>query len=71
MIEPTMMIKTIIRTPEDMVFVFSADGWQISQYQGWYQEVNELVLRNTGTGTIFKHWPVTSAEPEIVPWDHW
>jgi hypothetical protein len=65
------MIKTVIRTPEDMVFVFSENGRQVPEYQGFYLEVHELILRNAGTGTIFKHWPAASAEPEMVLRNNW
>ena len=71
MIKPTMTIKTAIRTAEDMVFVFNEDGRQVPEYQGRYQEVRESILRNAGVGTIFKHWPAVSAEPEIITRDNW
>lgn len=71
MIEQTMIIKTAIRTPGNMIFVFGEDGRQVPEYQGEYHEVREAVLRNAGIDTVFKHWPEESAEPEIVSRDNW
>jgi hypothetical protein len=66
-----MMIKTAIRTPGNMTFVFGEDGRQAPEYQGWYREVRDSILRNAGIDTIFKRWPDASAEPEIVSRDNW
>lgn len=71
MIKQTITIQTVIRTPEDMVFVFSEDDRQVPKYQGMYREVRELILRNTGADTIFKHWPTISVEPGIVARNNW
>jgi hypothetical protein len=50
------MIKSAIRCPDDMVLVFDEDEEQIPQYQGRYQEVKGLILKDAPPEAIFGHW---------------
>jgi hypothetical protein len=50
------MIKTVIRIRNNMVIVFDAEGEQIPQYQGQYQDVKGIILRDAPAGTVFNHW---------------
>ena len=49
------MIKTAIRFQSDMVMVFNAEGEQIPEYQGQYEDVKESILRNAPPDTVFSH----------------
>ena len=40
------MIKTIIRSTDDMVIVFDEEGEQVPAYQGSYPEVKPLILKD-------------------------
>ena len=40
------MIKTVTKSADGMVMVFDRMGEQIPQYQGQYQEVKALILRD-------------------------
>lgn len=64
-------MKTIIRLKNDMVMVFDADGEQVPEYQGWYEEVKERILRRAPPDTLFTHWFDDSAGPEIVSREGW
>jgi len=67
----TAMIKSVIRTQEDMVLVFNEKDRQIPEYQGLYKDVRQKILRNAVAGTVFKHWLESSPEPRIVPQNNW
>lgn len=49
------MIKTVIRTSNDMVIVFDERGEQIPEYQGPYEEVKDKILRDASPDAIFGH----------------
>ena len=65
------MIKTVIRFRDDMVMVFDAEGEQIIQYQGQYEDVKVSVLRDAPAGTVFNHWFDRTIEPEAVLEESW
>ena len=65
------MIKSAIRTPNDMVMVFDEDGEQIPEYQGCYDEVKELVLVNAPPGTLFGRWLDYKTDIETVSRNDW
>jgi hypothetical protein len=65
------MIKTVIRTKNDMVLVFDEKGEQIPRYQGYYNRVKENILADARPGSIFNHWFGYSPEPEVVRLDRW
>jgi hypothetical protein len=60
------MIKTIIRLKNDMVMVFDAEGEQLPEYQGQYEEVKTGILRDAPPDAIFVNWFGYRAEPEAV-----
>ena len=65
------MIKTVIRLGNDMVIVFDAEGEQVPEYQGQYQDVQERILGDAQSGTVFNHWFGYSLEPKAVPEKNW
>ena len=65
------MIKTVIRAGNDMVMVFDAEGEQMPEYQGQYEDVREGILRDAPAGTVFNHWFGCSLEPSDVPVKDW
>ncbi len=60
------MIKTIVRLKNDMVMVFDAEGEQIPEYQGQYEEVKMSILKDAPPNAIFIHWFGSEVEPETV-----
>jgi hypothetical protein len=65
------MIKTVIRLRNNLVMVFDAEGEQIPEYQGQYEDVKERILKDAATGTVFNHWFGHAPEPEAVPGKKW
>lgn len=65
------MIKTVIRLKNNMVMVFNAEGEQIPEYQGQYEDVKERILKDAATGTVFNYWFSHALEPEAVPGKNW
>jgi len=65
------MIKTVIRIRNNMVMVFDAEGEQVPDYQGQYEDVKERILRDAPSGTVFNHWFGHSLEPMAVPGKTW
>lgn len=65
------MIKTIIRLKNDMVMVFDAEGEQIPEYQGQYEEVKRSILRDAPPDAVFTHWFGYSAEPATIYREEW
>ena len=60
------MIKTVIRTRDDMIMAFDDAGEQLPLYQGRYKEVRERILRDATENTVFNHWFGYSLEPLAV-----
>lgn len=65
------MIKTVIRLRNNMVMVFDAEGEQIPEYQGQYEEVSARVLRDTPAGTRFRHWFGYALKSSPVSGENW
>ena len=65
------MVKTIIRTDDDMVLVFDERGEQVPEYQGRYSDVRDKVLANAFGAAEFFHWFGASRQPESVPAERW
>ena len=65
------MIKTVIRVRNNMVIVFDAEGEQVPEYQGQYEDVKERILRDAPSGTVFNHWFGYSLKPKAVPGKNW
>lgn len=65
------MIKSVIRCPNDMVLVFDDDEEQVPEYQGWYQQVRELILRDAPSDTIFGYWFNYETDIATLPREEW
>lgn len=65
------MIETIIRLENGMVMVFDAEGEQIPEYQGKYEEVKGSILRDAPPDAVFTHWFGYSAEPATICREEW
>jgi hypothetical protein len=65
------MIKTVIRLRNNAVMVFDAEGEQIPEYQGQYEDMKERILRDAPGGAVFNHWFGHSFEPNAVPGKDW
>ena len=65
------MIKTVIRLQNDMVMVFDADGEQIPEYQGQYEDVKGKILRDATPDAVFAHGFSIIIEPEIMLRKEW
>ena len=65
------MIKSAIKTPNNMVMVFNENGEQIPEYQGQYEEVKEHILKNAPPQTIFGHWIDYEADVRTVSREEW
>ena len=65
------MIKTVIRSSDGMVIVFDKTGEQIPEYQGRYEEVKPLILRDAPPETRFGYFPNGGQELKMVPKEEW
>ena len=65
------MIKSVIRCRNDMVIVFDEKGKQVFEYQGYYNDVREKILKNTRPDTQFSH--ECEGEPDLIhiPREDW
>jgi hypothetical protein len=65
------MIKSVIRCPNDMVLVFDNDEEQIPEYQGWYHQVRELILRDAPPEAVFGYWFNYESDIATLPREEW
>ena len=65
------MIKTIIRSQNNMVMVFDERGEQIPEYQNQYEEVKEKILKDAPLNAVFGYFPDYEIELQIVPREKW
>jgi hypothetical protein len=65
------MIKTVIRTKNDMVLVFDENGEEMPLYQGYYQAVKDNILADARPGATFNHWFGCALESVVVSKDRW
>jgi hypothetical protein len=65
------MIKSVIRCPNDMVLVFDENDEQIPKYQGRYQEVRELILKDAPPDTVFGYWFDDESDITTIPQEEW
>ena len=65
------MIKTVIRLRNSMVVVFDAEGEQIPEYQGQYEDVKGRILGDAPAGAKFNHWFGYTLKPKAVPGGKW
>ena len=54
-----------------MVLVFDQNEEQIPEYQGRYQEVRELILRDAPPETVFGHWFDYETDITTVSREEW
>ena len=65
------MIKTVIRSQNNMVMVFDKEGEQIPEYQGQYEEVEKIILRDAPPDAVFSHGFTDVGELQKVPREEW
>ena len=65
------MIKTVIKTPNNMVMVFDKKGEQIPEYQGQYEEVKEKILKDAPPDTRFVSFLNYETKLRVVPGEEW
>ncbi|MFC1948884.1 hypothetical protein ACFLW0_01750 [Chloroflexota bacterium] len=65
------MIKTAVRCPNDMVMVFDEMGEQVPEYQGWYEEVRDGILRDAPLDAAFGYFIDAVPEIQDVPRVEW
>jgi len=65
------MIKTVIRSQKNMVMVFDKKGEQIPEYQGQYEEVEKIILRDAPPDAVFAHGFTGVGELQKVPREEW
>ena len=65
------MIKTVIKSSDGTVIVFDEMGEQVPAYQGHYETVKPLILRDAPPQARFCHFPDGGQELKIVPREEW
>ena len=65
------MIRSVIKTPNNMALVFDENGEQIPEYQGQYEEVKERILKEATPETIFGHWVDYETDIQTVSRGEW
>jgi len=65
------MIKTVVRSHNNMVMVFNRRGEQIPKYQGQYEEVRKNILADAPPDTVFAHGFAGSGKLLKVPREEW
>jgi len=65
------MIKTAIRFQNNMVMVFDKEGEQIPIYQGQYEDVREIILRDAPPDAVFAHGFTDAGELRKVSQKEW
>lgn len=65
------MIKAVIRLKDDMVMVFDAEGEQIPEYQGQYENVKGRIIMDAPAGAKFNHWFGYTVKPKAVVMENW
>ncbi len=65
------MIKTVIRSRNDIVMVFDESGEPLPEFQGYYPEVKTRILAAAPEGAVFNHWFGHAPEPQAVGSKTW
>ena len=65
------MIKSIIKCSNNMVIVFDRRGEQIPQYQGQYEKVKEIILKDAPPEAVFAHGFAKGIELQKVTRHEW
>jgi len=66
-----IMIRSVIKTPNNMVMVFDDNGEQIPEYQGLYEELKERILKDAPPRTIFGCWLDYETDIRTVSREEW
>ena len=66
-----MVIESVYRLKNDTVMVFDAEGEQVPEYQGQYEDVKERILREVPSDAVLSHWFDSAIEPEVVTKENW
>ena len=66
-----MVIKSVYRLKNDTVMVFDAEGEQVPEYQGRYEDVKGSILREVPPDAVLSHWFDGAMEPEVVTKENW
>ena len=69
--EDKRVINTVIKSQNGTVMAFDADGEQIPEYQGQYDDVKESILRDAPTDALFTHWFDDGVRPLVVSREDW
>jgi hypothetical protein len=70
-VEEREMIKSVIRCPNNMVIVFDYEDEQVPEYQGYYEEVRERVLRDAPPDALFGLWFDYETDVRTVSREEW
>ena len=65
------MIKSAIKTSNNMVIVFDENGEQIPEYQGQYEEIKERVLKDAPPEAIFGRLLDYEADIQTISREEW
>jgi len=65
------MIKNVARCPNDLVMAFDERGEQVPDYQGYYRDVKEIILRDTPPDTVFNHFSDIEPRARDVSREEW
>ena len=65
------MIKTAIKCPNNMVIVFDEKGEQLPAYQGRYEEVKRIILKDALPDAVFSCLHDYKPELKIVRKEEW
>lgn len=64
-------INTVMKSQNNMVMVFDAEGEQMPEYQGRYLDVKDRVLKDAPPEASFFNWHGCSEEPVIAAREDW
>ena len=65
------MIRTVFKWQDGTVMVFDERGEQIPKYQGPYEKVKGIVLRDAPPDAVFCHGFWSEADIKIVRREEW
>ena len=65
------VIKTVIKSENNMVMVFDGKGEQIPEYQGQYQDAKEPIMKDALPTAVFAHWFNHTDKPTTVAKETW
>ena len=65
------MIKTVIRSNDNMVIVFDENGELLPHYQGRYEEVRQKIMDDSPPEARFVCFPDNEVELKLVTREEW